>query len=115
MTTDVVTRETEHVDEHPHPGVRVYLIVGLILFIVTAIEVALYYLEPTVGRAIAYPLLLVLSASKFALVAMFYMHLRFDNRLFSGLFVFGLAVAASLLLALLLLFLFAPVHQGGMA
>jgi cytochrome c oxidase subunit 4 len=48
----------------------------------------------------------VLSATKFALVAMFYMHLRYDARLFSGLFVGGLALALTVFLAVLSLFTF---------
>jgi cytochrome c oxidase subunit 4 len=50
------------------------------------------------------PILLTLSALKFALVAMFYMHLKFDNRLFSWVFVGPLCFAAAIILALLALF-----------
>ena len=52
------------------------------------------------------PILVVLSAAKFALVAMFYMHLRYDAKLFSGLFVGGLVLAVAIGLALLGLFKF---------
>jgi heme/copper-type cytochrome/quinol oxidase subunit 4 len=44
--------------------------------------------------------LLTLSAAKFALVAMFYMHLKQDSRLFTGVFVFPLIIAAVVILAL---------------
>ena len=50
------------------------------------------------------PILLTLSAIKFAMVAMFFMHLKFDNRLFSSFFVGGLLLAGGLLIALLALF-----------
>ncbi len=50
------------------------------------------------------PKLLTLSAVKFGLVAMFYMHLKFDHRLFSWLFVVPMIIAAFVILALLKLF-----------
>jgi heme/copper-type cytochrome/quinol oxidase subunit 4 len=49
------------------------------------------------------PLLLGLSAIKFALVAMFYMHLKQDHRLFSGVFVFPLIIATIVILSLVVL------------
>ena len=52
------------------------------------------------------PLLLLLSAAKFALVAMFYMHLKQDSKLFSGVFVFPLIIAAFIIIALLVLHLY---------
>ena len=51
------------------------------------------------------PILLVLSTIKFAMVVMWFMHLKFDNKLFSVLFIGGLVLAGLVLLALLLLFL----------
>ena len=51
-------------------------------------------------RMVFVPMLLALSLAKFALVAMFYMHLKQDHRLFSGVFVFPLTIAAIVILAL---------------
>ncbi len=48
--------------------------------------------------------LLVLSAAKFTLVGMFYMHLKQDSALFSGLLVFPIFVAVALIGALIVLF-----------
>ena len=45
----------------------------------------------------------MLSAIKFALVAMYYMHLKNDSKLFSGVFVFPLIIAAVVILALIAL------------
>ena len=39
------------------------------------------------------PVLIVLGAAKFALVAMFYMHLKYDGWLLTGVFVFPLMIA----------------------
>jgi cytochrome c oxidase subunit 4 len=103
--TSHVTAADEHAPAHPTPGT--YTKVGLVLFILTALEVALY--EITFGEhagslgdltKVFVPMLLTLSAAKFALVAMFYMHLRQDSRLFTGVFVFPLTIAAIIILAL---------------
>ncbi|HEU5168925.1 MAG TPA: cytochrome C oxidase subunit IV family protein [Gemmatimonadales bacterium] len=96
--------------EHAHPTPGTYAKVGLVLFVLTALEVALY--EITYGgsagaagdlTAIFVPLLLTLSGAKFALVAMFYMHLKQDSRLFTGVFVFPLIIAAIIIFSLLAL------------
>jgi cytochrome c oxidase subunit 4 len=50
------------------------------------------------------PTLLVLSAGKFALVVMFYMHLKQDNKLFTLILLVPLIIAAGVLVALLFLF-----------
>ena len=103
--TAPATAAEEHEHGHPTPGT--YTKVGLVLFILTALEVALY--EITFGehagalgdlRMVFVPALLTLSFAKFALVAMFYMHLKQDSRLFAGVFVFPLIIAAIVVLAL---------------
>ena len=68
----------------------------------TLIEVGVYYTPPI--HVFLTPVLLVLSAVKFVLVVGFYMHLKFDNRLFSALFSLGLIIAGSLMISLLFLF-----------
>jgi cytochrome c oxidase subunit IV len=88
--------------EHGHPGAREYVTVAVVLAIITSIEVAVYYIEAV--RPVLAPMLLVLSAIKFAAVVLFFMHLKFDNRLFSSLFVGGLILAGALMIALLALF-----------
>jgi cytochrome c oxidase subunit 4 len=92
---------TTHV-EHPTP--LTYFKVAMALAAITAVEVGVFYVED-LGKGII-PVLAVLSATKFALVAMFYMHLRYEARLFSGLFVGGLALAVVVSFALLGLFRF---------
>jgi cytochrome c oxidase subunit IV len=97
--------------EHSHPTAGLYFKVGLILFVLTALEVGLY--EITYGKnagsfaatikPLFVPLLLLLSAGKFALVAMFYMHLKQDHKLFSGVFVFPLIIATFIVVALIIL------------
>ncbi|HLZ27906.1 MAG TPA: cytochrome C oxidase subunit IV family protein [Chloroflexota bacterium] len=91
-----------HELEHAHPGPRTYTIIGVILAVITLIEVWAYnqaFLRPALV-----PILLSLSAVKFATVVGFYMHLRFDNPLFLAVFGFGLAVAGSVITAFMFLF-----------
>jgi cytochrome c oxidase subunit IV len=98
-----------------HPGPMVYLKIGLVLFALTALEVALYELAhrggslETILKPMLVPLLLILSAGKFALVAMYYMHLKQDSKLFSSLFVFPLIIAALVIVSLIVLFAY---HYG---
>jgi cytochrome c oxidase subunit IV len=82
-----------------HPTPREYFVIGVILAVITAIEITLYYAEPTRGVLIA--LLLTLSSLKFIFVVLWYMHLKFDSRFFSTLFGGGLALAVALFLVVL--------------
>ena len=88
--------------EHAHPGAKEYLAIATILTVLTAIEVAVFYIPAM--HPMLVPTLLTLSGVKFALVAMFYMHLKFDHRIFSWLFVLPMLLAAAVILALLKLF-----------
>src|SRR5579864_1767256 len=102
----MATIEHEHGEhgavEHAHPGAKTYTLIGVILAIITMLEVFFYTQEAV--RAFLVPLLLALSAAKFGLVVGFYMHLRFDHPLFTGVFGFGLVVAGSIITALMFLF-----------
>ena len=88
--------------ERAHPTPFKYVAIALILAVITAVEVAIVYQDFL--KDILGPVLVILSAAKFAMVAMFYMHLRFDNRLFSVMFVGGLLLAVAVLITLLALF-----------
>jgi cytochrome c oxidase subunit 4 len=88
---------------HEHPTWREYKWVAIILTILTIFEVWIYY-TPIKGTALFVPLLLVLSAVKFAIVVMFYMHLKYDHRLFRGLFSGPLTIAIATIVSLLFLF-----------
>ena len=97
-------RAIEREPELPrHPGPREYVMVAIILAIATAIEVGWYYLN--VPHAIFITLLLVLSALKFSLVVLWFMHLRFDARIFRRLFISGLILAVTVYAIVLAIFL----------
>ncbi len=82
-----------------HPGPVEYIQIGLVLATVTAVEVAVFYAGLAQWALVS--ILMVLSALKFSLVVMWFMHLRFDSRLFSTLFVGGLALVATLFVVVL--------------
>jgi cytochrome c oxidase subunit 4 len=96
------TQAPTHPTEHAHPGAREYIIIATILGAITAVEVTVYYMGAL--RPILPHTLIVLSAVKFAMVVMFYMHLKFDHRIFSGMFLFGLATAAFTIIVFIALF-----------
>jgi cytochrome c oxidase subunit IV len=77
-------------DEAHHPSDWLYVQVAIILGVITAAEVSTYLLD---FGPFQLPALVVMMAVKFALVVMFFMHLRFDNKLFSWVFVSGLVLA----------------------
>jgi cytochrome c oxidase subunit 4 len=108
-------------DQPAHPTPALYAKVAFVLFVLTALEVLAFEaaggglgarLQPLIAPIVVL-LLLVLSAAKFALVAMFYMHLKQDPRLLSNLFVFPILIAAIIIGALVILFQYWR-HVGGL-
>jgi cytochrome c oxidase subunit IV len=102
MSASAEVMEGHPAGELHHPGAATYLIVFVFLAVLTAMEVTVFYVHAL--RPVLVPLLLVLSGAKFILVAMFYMHLRYDGWLLSGIFLFPLMIATFLLVALIGLF-----------
>ncbi|HEX4682377.1 MAG TPA: cytochrome C oxidase subunit IV family protein [Gemmatimonadaceae bacterium] len=88
---------------HEHPTWKQYKWVALILGLITVFEVWVYY-TPLQNTPVFVPLLLIMSAVKFAIVVLFYMHLKYDHKLFKALFTGPLIIAMSTLVALLFLF-----------
>ncbi|MBV6521833.1 MAG: hypothetical protein MNPFHGCM_01977 [Gemmatimonadaceae bacterium] len=91
----------DHVREHP--TWKQYKWVAAILTIITILEVWAYYIPAFVASSAFVPSLLLMSAVKFAIVVMFYMHLKYDHKLFRVLFTGPLVVAAATLVALVFL------------
>ena len=80
-------------DRHkPHPTPKQYVLIAIILGVLTAIEVALYYTEDIVG-VFTDPLLMILAIGKFVIVVGWFMHLRFENKLVNRFFVGGMILA----------------------
>ncbi len=91
--------EVAYVSAEGHPGPELYVRVGLLLAALTIFEVAVYYFDLIAGVFIG--ALLALMLGKFVLVILYFMHLRFDNPLFSRLFTGGLLLAIALFIVVL--------------
>ena len=91
-------------DAHAHPTWKQYKWVALILTLITVVEVWVYYIPAFVATKLFVPSLLIMSAVKFAIVVLFYMHLKYDARLFRALFTGPLIIAVLTLISLMFLF-----------
>jgi cytochrome c oxidase subunit IV len=98
-STEADASEQTHGGHHPTPGE--YVRIASVLAVLTALEVSTYYFE--FGR-FAIPLLVILMVVKFLMVAGFFMHLRYDTRLFSQFMYTGLGFALVLYTLTLLVF-----------
>jgi cytochrome c oxidase subunit 4 len=85
-----------------HPSPKEYIRIGVILFVLTGLEISASYAG--VSGGILIPTLFVLAIVKFALVVLWFMHLKFDDRRFARFFVMGLAGASILYLIVLISF-----------
>lgn len=90
-------------EEH-HPGFSTYWKIAVFLTIITVVEVAAYYVPSLVASPIFVPALLIMSAVKFYTVVAYYMHLKYDHKLFRALFTGPLVVATLTLIGLMFLF-----------
>ena len=95
-------------NEQGHASVKSYLLIGLILTVITAAEVAIFYIPAIADTAWLAPVLLTMSAGKFALVVMFYMHLKFDSKIFSVAFFAPMVLAITVIVAIIMLFKVLP-------
>ncbi|MDA3013038.1 MAG: cytochrome C oxidase subunit IV family protein [Actinomycetota bacterium] len=75
-----------------HPTPKKYVQIAIVLGVLTAIEVALYYTEEIVGSFTA-PLLVTLAIGKFVIVVGWFMHLRFENKTVNRFFTGGMILA----------------------
>lgn len=94
---------TEH--HPPHPTIAQYWKLAALLAILTAIEVALFYIDEALELgAINVAMLLALAVLKFVIVVGWYMHLRFErpllNRFFTGGFILAMGCYAVVLAAM---------------
>jgi cytochrome c oxidase subunit IV len=79
-----------------HPTPKLYVQLAIILAVMTAVEVALFYLEETIGSGLARTTLVFLAFLKFVAVIGWYMHLRYEKSMLSKFFTGGFILAASL-------------------
>ena len=84
-----------------HASIGTYLKVAAILAVITALEFGVIYIRRL--TPILVPLLIILSVGKFALVVMYFMHLRYDTKPLTFLFVAPLLLAVAVALSLMTL------------
>lgn len=89
---------------HKEPSDKQYIGIAIFLAVLTALEIMSTEIGPDGSWLV--PTLIVLMVVKFWVVASFFMHLRFDNRLFTFMFYLGLGFAVVLYSAVLATFHF---------
>ncbi|MCB0962245.1 MAG: cytochrome C oxidase subunit IV family protein [Acidimicrobiales bacterium] len=115
-TNDVTTGDdlidVTTIDSNPsHHGAtdKMFVQVAILLAAVTAVEVAWSYLPWGDGAAMTVLEvggLLAMMGFKFYMVASVFMHLKWDSKLLTGFFYFGLGLAVAVYLAVLFVFEF---------
>jgi cytochrome c oxidase subunit 4 len=80
-----------HAPEHTHPSPVKYVGIAVLLALITALEVGLYYIN--MPEALLVIFLLFLALLKFSLVAAFFMHLKFDSPMLRRVFIAGIILA----------------------
>ena len=94
----------EHDEVHDHPSDLKYIKIALILAALTLIEVLTYTfgMEGAALMAVIFPIMIV----KFVVVAGYFMHLKFDSKVFTTMFVAGLGFAVVVYVVMLTTFRF---------
>jgi cytochrome c oxidase subunit IV len=107
--TEVHDARAHAADAKPHVGWKQYVMVGVVLAIITGMEVAAVELD-VVPAGVVIPLLLALTAAKFFLVVLFFMHLKYDHPLFGRVFWAPLFLSVLVVIGLILLFHVLPTY-----
>lgn len=106
MSTEAATANpaagTADAEHGLHPTEATYIKVAVILAAITAVEVAVSYWHG-LGGGIP-PVLLILAAIKFSMVAAYFMHLKMDHLWLRRLFVTGIVLAMCIYAAVFLMF-----------
>jgi heme/copper-type cytochrome/quinol oxidase subunit 4 len=114
MSTDVQQASEagapDHGHEDGHASASFYVWIGVILAVVTGVEVAIFYIEAM--DAYEAPLLVILSAAKVVLVIMFFMHLKMEPKFLTWVFMAGVVLATFMVTALVVLYHVLPRFGG---
>ena len=90
---------------HDHPSDLTFIKVALILAVITGIETSTYWWMDDAHDA-AMVTLFVMMGIKFFMILLWFMHLKFDSKLFSLLFYLGLFLAVGVYTVTLFTFQF---------
>lgn len=116
MATDTATAPSvpdAHDDhgDHDHPTDSLYWKVGLGLAVLTGLEVSTYFIvgEDPYSHELATPIigsLVIMMVAKFVIIGAFFMHLKFDHKLFRNIFITGMVLAVGVYIAAMTTFAF---------
>lgn len=98
--TDPHAAHDDHGAHAGHPTEAQYVKIALILAAITGVEVGLFY--TTFSESLTNATLIVLAAVKFVIVAAYFMHLKFDNKILRRLFITGFVLATFVYFAYLI-------------
>lgn len=107
MTAEAAPTDTHDEGTHDdgkvkHPSPKFYWWLALILAVVTAVEIAI--LEISALDSVRAPLLVFLSLIKFGAVVGFFMHLKYEKKLYQNFFAIGFVGAIILYIVVLATF-----------
>ncbi len=110
--TDTTIDVHDDHDDHEHPSDRSYVGIAIVLAVLTAVEIGLFIFEDDLPRTLNKVALLGLMVIKFYIVGAYFMHLKYDNKVLSQLFVFGLVLAVIVYFIMLSAFEFSFWNDG---
>lgn len=102
-----MSAHAEHLAHEEHDHVPVYVKLAGLLFVLTMVEVLLLYI-PGLPAALGLVGLYGLASLKFGLVVAIFMHLKYDNKLLTGIFFSGFTIALATMVALVALINYQP-------
>ena len=89
------------IEDKEHPGPREYVLIAMVLVVLTAVEVAVSYMDSLPSNLIIV-ILAAMAACKFFLVCAWYMHMKQDAPFFRRVFTIGL-IGATIVYGIVLL------------
>lgn len=95
---------------HDHPSEFQYVKIAIFLGIVTALEVVVVYIDSLTDLIV--PILSAMMIVKFVAVAGYFMHLKFDSKIFRRFFILGIILAMAIYGVVLWTFTFAERLAG---
>lgn len=90
MSTATEQHSAHGTDSHEHGMSDAgYIKIAILLALITALEVSTYYID---FGPLFMPALMIMMVAKFVMVVSYFMHLKFDSKIFAFLFYTGLGL-----------------------
>lgn len=100
--------DSAHDEHHDHPSDTQYWKVGALLAVITLLEVGTYFItDDPYSHELKWLLigsLLIMMTLKFVIIGAYFMHLKFDNKVFRNIFITGMVLAVAVYLVVLTAF-----------